>query len=171
MSSVTAAPHAAPPSSGANLTSRLASALRLGGYVAFNLPRVVTGLGVVLLLTLVMTLAYVLLTGPEPPGYFWLYSGLVITGCGVAAVAMWLAANPVVPPAAWRLGSLVSALFVASYVVTRPITLPGLAAITGHWDFAPGTLALACGAGFLALHTSVLLGINVAYPQRRQWHD
>ena len=47
--------------------------------------------------------------------------------------------------------------------------MPGLVAVTGWWDFAPGTFALAFAGAFLALHVSVLLGINVAYPQQQGW--
>jgi hypothetical protein len=46
-----------------------------------------------------------------------------------------------------------------------------MVAVTGRWDFAPGSLAGACALGFVAVHMSVLLGINVAYPQRQPWFD
>lgn len=170
VSSVTAPSPGAPFTRGRKSAGRLWSALRLGGYVEFNLPRTVTASGVALLLGLVAMHIYVLVTQPVP-GYFVRYSGLVIAGCAVAAVAMWAGPNPAVPRAGWFLGSLVAALFLASYVISRPITLAGLAPVTGHWGFAPGTFALACAAGFLGIHLSVLLGINVAYPQRRHWHD
>jgi ABC-type proline/glycine betaine transport system permease subunit len=49
--------------------------------------------------------------------------------------------------------------------------LPGLTAVTGRWDLAPATIALAFACAFLALHASAVLGINVAYPQRQQWED
>jgi hypothetical protein len=51
------------------------------------------------------------------------------------------------------------------------MSLPGLVALTGRWDVAPGSWAGACALGFIAVHMSVLLGINVAYPQRQNWHD
>jgi hypothetical protein len=34
--------------------------------------------------------------------------------------------------------------------------LPGLAAITGGWDFAPAMFALAAAGAFIVLHISVL---------------
>ncbi|EUA54741.1 putative membrane protein [Mycobacterium xenopi 4042] len=43
--------------------------------------------------------------------------------------------------------------------------------MTGRWDFAPATFAFAFAGAFVAVHMSVLLGINVAYPQRQGWHD
>jgi ABC-type proline/glycine betaine transport system permease subunit len=57
------------------------------------------------------------------------------------------------------------------YLASRTPSLPRLVGVTGRWDFAPGTLGLACAAAFIALHASVLLGINIAFGQRRDWHD
>ena len=145
--------------------------LRLGGYVAFNLPRTVTTLGGLLLLGIVVTHVYVLTRESRPPVYFVVYAAVLIAGCLLAAGAMWLAVNPGVPHAGWLLGDVVSLVFLGLYLVSRAVSLPGLVAVTGRWDVAAGTWALACAAGFIAVHMSVLLGINVAYPQRRNWRD
>jgi len=40
-----------------------------------------------------------------------------------------------------------------------------------RWDYALGTFSMALAAMYLMLHFSVLTGMNVAYPERRQWHD
>jgi hypothetical protein len=66
---------------------------------------------------------------------------------------------------------LVSVIFLGLYLASRPMSLPGLVALTGRWDVAPGSWAGACALGFVAVHMSVLLGINVAYAQRQNWHD
>lgn len=145
--------------------------LRLGGYVAFNLPRTVTALGGLLLLGIVVTHVYVLTRETGLPVYFIIYAAVLIAGCLLAAGAMWLAVNPVLPQLGWLLGDLLSVIFLGLYVASRTASLPGLVALTGRWDIAPGTWALACAAGFIAVHISVLLGINVAYPQRQNWHD
>ena len=79
--------------------------------------------------------------------------------------------KPLVPQVGWYFGSLVSLAFLVIYPVSRPVSLPGLEALTGRWDFAPGTFAMTFAAGFIAVHTTVLSGINVAYPHRRQWYD
>ena len=50
-------------------------------------------------------------------------------------------------------------------------TLPAMTAMTGRWDFAPASFALAFAGALVALHASVLVGINVAYPQRQHWDD
>lgn len=145
--------------------------LRLKGYVAFNLPRAVTALGAALLLGVATTHVYVLARRPPVPALFVGYAVAVAVCCVLAAVAMWLSRYPRVLRAAWMCGDGISVFFIAVYLITRPATLPGLMAITGRWDVAPATLAGACALGFLAVHLSVLLGINVAYPHHQQWSD
>lgn len=151
--------------------SRLLRILRLGGYVAFDLPRTVTALGDLLLLGVVATHVYVLSTETGLPRYFVIYAVILIAGCLVAAGALWLDFNPLVPQLAWLLGSTVSLVFLGVYLTSRMMSLPGLVAVTGRWDFAPGTFAMAFAAGFIAVHMSVLLSINVAYPHRQGWLD
>jgi hypothetical protein len=151
--------------------SRVYRMLRLGGYVAFNLPRTVTALGGLLLLGIVVTHLYALTTESALPVYFIVYAALLIVGCLLAAGAMWFAPNPRVPQLGWFFGDLVSVVFLGLYLASRAASLPGLVALTGRWDLAPGSFAAAFGLGFIAVHMSVLLGINVAYPQRQNWHD
>ncbi|MGD1253211.1 oxidoreductase [Mycobacterium seoulense] len=148
-----------------------APVLTLNGWVAFNMPRAVTALGGSLLAGLVAVHLYLVTTQPGVPAYFAGYVALLTICCLAAAAAMMLARKPRVPEAGWYLGSLVCLTFLAGYLVSRWVTLPGLEALTGRWDLAPGTFALMFAAGFVAVHTTVLSGINVAYPQRQQWYD
>jgi hypothetical protein len=145
--------------------------LRLNGYVAFDLPRTVTGLGGLLLLGIVGAHAYVLATQQALPLYFVVYCTVLIVGCVLAAGAIWFALMPRAPQLGWFVGDLVSVVVVGLYFASRAASLPGLIAVTGRWDFAPATFALAFAGAFVAVHMSVLLGINVAYPQRQGWHD
>jgi hypothetical protein len=151
--------------------SRLFRVLSLGGYVAFDLPRVVTGLGAVLLLSIAAAHVYILISQPELPAYFVVYAIVVIAGCLAVAGSIGFGRNPAVAQAGWFFGDLLAVLFLGVAVGTRIVSLPGLAALTGRWDFVPVTFALAFAAAFLAVHGSVLAGINVAYPQRQQWND
>lgn len=151
--------------------SRLYQILRLGGWVAFDLPRTVTALGALLLLGIVATHLYVLDREAGLPVYFLGYAVLLMAGCVLAATAIWLAVNPRVPQLGWLLGDLMSVVFLGLYLVSRAIALPGLVTLTGRWDVAPATFAAAFALGFVAVHSSVLLGINVAYPQRQNWRD
>jgi hypothetical protein len=145
--------------------------LTLNGWVAFNLPRTVTALGGSLLLGIVAVHVYVSITRQPLPLYFLVYVMALTVGCLAAASAMAFGVKPSVPQWGWYLGSVVSVVFLGIYLASRFVGLPGLEALTGRWDVAPGTLAMAFAAGFIGLHTSVLSGINVAYPQRQGWHD
>src|ERR1700758_5019257 len=112
------------------------------------------------------------LTGqPSLPIYFVVYAAIPGTCCPLTAAFLWLGRNPLVPQLGWFFGELVSVVFLSGYLASRAVTLPGLVAVTGRWDFAPGTFASAFALGFIAVRMSVLLGINVAYPQRQQWSD
>jgi hypothetical protein len=150
---------------------RLYEWLRLKGYVAFNLPRTVSALGAGLLIGIAVVHVYVLTTRPALPMYFLVYTAILVACCLLTAVSLWLGRNPHVPQLGWFFGDLVSVVFLGLYLFSRPAALPGLVAVTGRWDFAPGSLAGAFALGFLAVHMTVLLGINVAYPQRQQWFD
>lgn len=143
----------------------------LNGWVAFNLPRTVTALGGSLLAGLAAVHAYVVMTEPAMPGYFVVYAALLMICCLVAGAAMTFAPKPHVPQAGWYFGSVVCLAFLAVYLASRWVTLPGLEALTGRWDVVPGTFAVAFAPAFIAVHTTVLSGINVAYPQRQQWYD
>ncbi|MCV7232253.1 oxidoreductase [Mycobacterium branderi] len=151
--------------------SRLLQILRLGGWVAFDLPRTVTALGGALLLGIVATHVYVLSRETGLPIYFVVYATLLIAGCLLAAGVMWLALNSRVLQGGWLLGDLVSVVYLGLYLISRATSLPGLMALSGRWDVAPATFAAAFALGFVAVHFSVLLGINVAYPQRQNWRD
>jgi hypothetical protein len=128
-------------------------------------------LGAGLLSGIVAVHVYVLTSRTPLPVYFLVYTAIVLACCLLAAMAIWFGRNPRVPPLAWLFGDVVSIVFLGMYLASRAVTLPGLVAVTGRWDFAPGTLAGAFALGFVAIHMSVLLGINVAYPQRQQWSD
>jgi hypothetical protein len=145
--------------------------LRLKGYVEFTIPRTITALGAGLLGGIAAAHVYVLASQPALPAIFAVYTGLIAAWCLLAAASLGFAVNPRIPRWGWFFGDGVSIFYLAVYLATRPTPLPGLVAVTGRWDFAPGTLAGALALGFIAIHMSVLLGINVAYPQRQQWTD
>jgi hypothetical protein len=126
--------------------TRLFRVLSLGGYVAFDLPRAVTGLGVSLLIGIAATHIYVWTSQDALPPYFQVYAAVVVALCLMFAGSMGFGRNPRVAQAGWYF-------------------------VTGRWDFAPATFALAFAGAFIGLHGSVLLGINVAYPRRQHWED
>ncbi|OBK19699.1 oxidoreductase [Mycobacterium asiaticum] len=150
------------------LSSRL---LTFDGWLAFDLPRTVTTIGEILLIGLATVHVYFLATEPTLPGYFVGYALALIAGCLIAAVALIATFNDSVPQRGWYLGSAVCIIFLGLYLLSRLIALPGLRSLTGRWDVAPATLAMAMAAAFVAVHTTVLSGVNVAYPRRQGWPD
>jgi hypothetical protein len=151
--------------------SRLFRLLSLGGYVAFDLPRLVTGLGATLLLGIATAHVYIVAHEPALPVYFVGYAVAMIAGCLAVAGTLVFGRDSPVAQAGWYFGDLLSIVFLGIAVGTRMVSLPGLAALTGRWDVVPVTFALVFAAAFIAVHGSVLVGINVAYPQRQQWND
>jgi hypothetical protein len=143
-------------------------------YFAFNGPRVTTAVGVVLVLGLAAIRVYWLVGGfpvRTYPRYLAAYFALLAAAGLLASVAMVIGRRPAVTGIGWVLGTVVSAASVGMYVASRTAGLPGLPVLVGWWDYPLGTLSMALAALFGGLHFSVLSGMNVAYPQRRHWHD
>lgn len=143
-------------------------------YLAFNGPRVTTALGVVLLLGIAAIRLYWLAGGfplPAYPAYLTGYFALLVATAVLASVAMVAGRRPGLVRTGWALGSLVSAASLAMYLVSRTMGLPGVGQLVSWWDYPLGTFAMALSALFVSVHFSVLTGMNVAYPQQRQWHD
>lgn len=124
-----------------------------------------------LLLGIAVAHGYLLASPGTLPWYLVVYSVGVIAGCLLIAGSIGFGRDPRVPQAGWLLGSLLSGVILCVDILTRLASVPGLAAVTGRWDFAPATFALAFAGAFIAVHGSVVLGINVAYPQRQHWQD
>jgi hypothetical protein len=143
-------------------------------YIAFNGPRITTALGVVLLLGVGAIRLYWLAGGfllPRYPTYLAAFFVLLVTTALLASAVMVLGRWPRLVMTGWALGSLVSMASIAMYLVSRTAGLPGLPRLVGRWDYPLGTFVIALAALFAVLHFSVLTGMNVAYPQRRCWHD
>ena len=104
--------------------------LTLNGWVAFNLPRTVTAVGGALLTGLVAVHVYVLITEPDLPGYFVVYVLVLAVGCLTAASATVVGIKPSVAQAGWYLGSMTCSAFLAVYLATRWVSLPGLVMVT-----------------------------------------
>ena len=148
----------------------LGGAVRAYRCVAFDLPRLTTGVGVCLLLGIAAIRLFLLADG-GPPAYLGGYFALVGALAVAAAAGMVTAGRPGLVRAGWALGSVVALGSLVMYIVSRTLTLPGLPQLAGRWDYAPGTLAMALSGTFLVLHFAVLTGRTVAYPHHQHWHD
>jgi hypothetical protein len=143
-------------------------------YFLFNVPRITTASGIVLLAGVGAIRLYWLTGGflvSGLPAYLAAYFVLLVAAAFLASVAMVVGRRPGLVRIGWAVGSLVSAVSIGVYVASRTLGLPGLPQLVERWDYALGTFSMVLAALFLALYFSVLTGANVAYPQRRQWHD
>lgn len=136
--------------------------------VAFDLPRTVTASGIALLLGIVAVLIGTIVTTSERPGLLVVYVITLTVVLAASAAAMLLPARST---GGWLLGSAGAAFFVVTYAGSRFVAPAGAPQAQAGWDYAPGTAALGFGLLFLALHASVLLGVNVAHPRSQGWHD
>lgn len=138
-------------------------------YFAFNIPRVVTSVGVLLLAGLAGALLYLWLGDFEFPAYLAVYFALSAGGCLVASILLW--ATPALITLGWVLGDVMSTVFVVGYVVSRLAGLPGAPELKAWWDFPAGTFGMLFAGLFVATHFSILTKVNIAYPQQRNWHE
>lgn len=69
----------------------------------------------------------------------------------------------------WTLGAVISGVALVAYLISRTVGLPGFS--EGVWDEPLGTLAMILEASFLGVYFTVVTGLNVAYPETRDWHD
>ena len=136
-------------------------------YIYLNQPR----------LTMLAGLALILAVGAihliEAPSHFKaaVYLGVLFAmnfaGTLVAATGIFRGAKGW----GWTLGALISVLSLLAYVTSRLFGLPGFAEAAGEWDEPLGTLAMILEGLFLAGWLSVITGLAVAAPDKRDWHD
>jgi hypothetical protein len=71
----------------------------------------------------------------------------------------------------WSLGAVISILSLLAYLVSRLFGLPAAPELIGEWTSALGSLAMIFEGMFLAGWFSVLTGLAVAAPGKREWYD
>ncbi|MFI6808076.1 hypothetical protein ACIBO6_24155 [Streptomyces luteogriseus] len=146
-------------------------------YFAFDLPVFTTLSAIGLMLGFTLVQLWILVTHQAVPVYFTAYLALLTAGSALAAAGItlgWLSPAGALHRGgrlAWALGSCVSLVSIGLYLISRTAGLPGLGELAGRWDYIPGTLTLALAGLFAGLHFSVFTGLNVAAPDRRDWHD
>ena len=136
-------------------------------YIYLNQPR----------LTMLAGLALILTVGAihliEAPAHLKaaLYLGVLFAmnfaGTLVAATGIFRGAKGW----GWTLGALISVLSLLAYLGSRLFGLPGFAEAAGEWDEPLGTVAMILEGLFLAGWLSVITGLAVAAPDKRDWHD
>lgn len=139
-------------------------------HLAFDLPRLTTAGALLAVGGIAAIRVYHLVVGYAPTALMGSYFALSAAAAVVAAGCMVVKQVRVVG-LGWMLGGLVSVATIIGYVLSRTVGGAGLPQLVGWWNYPVGTLLLVLAAAFLALHVSVLTGVNVAFPTRREWHD
>jgi hypothetical protein len=134
-------------------------------YIYFNQSKLITTTGIALIL--LVGLIHLL----ESPEYFEaaIYLGLLFlanfAGTVVAAIGIFRGACGW----GWALGALISGVTIAVYLVSRTLGLPGYT--EGMWADPVGSFSVMVEGLFVALYLSIVTGMNIAYPDKREWHD
>lgn len=151
--------------------TRLGRLLTAYKWVALNLPRTTTALGLVLLFGVAAPHAYWLIGGFPNPAYLRAYLALIVAASVFAGGLMLVGPRRRLTRAGWALGSVTALASIAMYLYAHGKGLPGVPRIVGAWDYPLGNFTMVMAAAFVALHATVLVGISVAYPDRRDWYD
>jgi hypothetical protein len=136
-------------------------------YIYLDAPGVTRWMGVALIL--LVGLIHLV----ETPEYFGitLYLGALfaanVAGSVVAAVGIYRGSRNW----GWLLGAVISGAALVAYLLSRTFGLPGFAEGAGAWDEPLGTVSMIVEALFIAAYFTVVTGMNVAYPDRRDWYD
>jgi hypothetical protein len=85
----------------------------------------------------------------------------------VAALGIWRGAKGW----GWSLGAGLSLLSLLAYLASRLFGLPAAPELAGEWTSALGSLAMIFEGMFLAGWFTVLTGLAVAAPDKRDWYD
>lgn len=142
-------------------------------YLQFNLPRATTAAGIALLMGSVAIRLFWLsghFLAPDPPTYLLAYLAVIVTA-NLAAAALMIVPRIPIALLGWTFGAFVSTATVGMYIASRAPGLPGAPELAGRWDYPLGTVSLMLPVAFLALWFTVITQRNIAYPQRRGWHD
>lgn len=135
-------------------------------YIYFDLPRLVTFTGICLILLIGLIHLYLLPRHYEAAPYIGVSFGLLFAGSLLSSVGILRG-----PGWGWALGAILSAAAFAAYFVSRIWGLPGFSEAEGNWATPLGTVAFGLEALFIATYVSLITGMNVAWPDKRDWHD
>ncbi len=135
-------------------------------YIYFNGPGVTKFSGIGLILIVGLTHMYVFPEHFEAAAYIGLsfgvlFAGTLLSALGILRGGQW----------GWALGSVICVFAFAAYIISRTLGLPGFGVAIGDWATPAGTMACIFEACYLGLHFSVITGMNVASPEKRDWHD
>lgn len=137
------------------------------GYIYFNQPRLVTFTGISLILMIGFTHMYVFPQHFETAPYLGLSFAVLFVLSLVSAANILRGSRRW----GWALGALISGVAFVSYILSRLFGFPGFPEAQNDWASPTGTVAMAFEAVFVFTYISLVTGMNVAWPEERDWHD
>ncbi len=140
-------------------------------YIYFNGPGVVKWSGIGLILMIGLTHLLLLPWHYEAAPYLGVSFGVLFTGSLLSALGIFRGSGW-----GWILGSALCAVAFVAYFISRIFGLPGFPEAAGNWSAPAGTVAFGLEALFIFLHFSIITGMNVVAPDRRDewdedWHE
>ncbi len=135
-------------------------------YIYLNGPGVTKFSGIGLVLVIGLTHMYEFPEHFEAAPYIGLsfgalFAASLLSALGILRGSRW----------GWALGGVISAVAFMAYIISRTLGLPGFGEGLGNWATPAGTMAENFEALYLGLYFSVFTGMNVASPEKRDWHD
>ncbi len=136
-------------------------------YIYLNQPKLITLAGVILILGVGAVHVVEALEHFRIAVYLGMLFIVNAVGTLVAAVGILRGAKSW----GWALGAVISGLSALTYLFSRLFGLPGFPEAAGAWGEPWGSLALIVEGLFLMGSFSVVTGLAVAVPDKRDWHD
>lgn len=136
-------------------------------YIYFDQPRAVTFLGVSLILTIGLIHLYAL------PAHFEIspYLGLSFAVLFVLSFASAFNILRGSYATGWLPGAVISGVALVFYLLSRLFGFPGFEEAQSAWATPAGTVAMGLEAFFIFVYMSLITGMNVAWPEQRDWRD
>jgi hypothetical protein len=136
-------------------------------YIYINQPELTRLAGIVLILALGVVHLVEIPTHYAISAYLGVLFGVNVAVTLVAAAGIQRGAKRW----GWTLGALISLLSLLAYLASRLFGLPTAPELAGEWTSALGSVAMILEGTFLAGWFSVLTGLAVAAPDKRDWYD
>jgi hypothetical protein len=136
-------------------------------YIYISQPRLTRLAGIIFILALGVVHLVEIPSHYEISPYLGVLFAVNFAGTLVAAFGIWRGAKGW----GWTLGALISLLSLLAYLASRLFGLPAAPELAGEWTSALGSVAMILEGTFLAGWFSVLTGLAVAAPDKRDWYD
>ncbi len=136
-------------------------------YIYFNQPRLVTFTGISLILMIGFIHVYVFPQHFVAAPYLGISFVVLFVGSLMSAFQILRGSRTL----GWTVGAVISGIALITYIISRLFGLPGFEEAQGNWANPVGTVAMIFEVLFIFGYVSLVTGMNVAWPEKRDWHD